>query len=212
MTRKKRETHFIDPETIKENVSKSKYEKDKKDQLLHFSLTLNDLLSKKDIHQEEVGKSLDNLYGVEFADKVNIGVTSISLYRNGSRFPSTTYIDRIANALGVSREYMLGKSEVKKFDNIELNKMFGLNDNAIEMLQLSIPKESINTIFDNDLDSINYLFEEISEYKKKVSKLNELVNNNASDFDIVWAKREVSIESHCLQDAFIDLINKNINR
>ena len=200
MTRKKRETHFIDPETIKENVSKSKYEKDKKDQLLHFSLTLNDLLSKKDIHQEE------------FADKVNIGVTSISLYRNGSRFPSTTYIDRIANALGVSREYMLGKSEVKKFDNIELNKMFGLNDNAIEMLQLSIPKESINTIFDNDLDSINYLFEEISEYKKKVSKLKELVNNNASDFDIVWAKREVSIESHCLQDAFIDLINKNINR
>lgn len=196
MKRKTRIANQVDENIIKENVEKTKYDKEKKDQLLKFAIRFNDLLFEKNIHQEK------------FAEKVGIGVTSISKYRNGLSFPKFEFIEKIAKELNVSPEYLLGKSETKEYKNNQISKLFGLNDNAIDVLSVSFNKEYINTIFDNDIDSVNYFMEKLKNYvdaqnKQKIIK---------DDLESCWNKNEIDFNRYCLLQSFIDLIDENIKR
>lgn len=194
MERKEREKNHIDTEIIKENVSNTKYPDDIKKMLLCFSLKINDLLFEKGISQEE------------FSNMTKIGQTSISKYRNGTALPKQENIDIIAKALGVSSEYLVGKSETKDYSYKQLNKLFGFNDDTINNLSSCFNKEYLNNIFNGDVDSINYFLERLknyvdakSEYEKETESLNK-----------AWDKNKVDEAKYYLTNSLIDLIDENL--
>lgn len=196
MKKKNRIVNLIDDATIRENVSKTKLSPDMKKQLESFAIKFNNLLYEKEIHQ------------AVFADKVNIGVTSISKYRNGTRMPKMEFIEIIAKELNVSVEYLLGKSEVKNFNNIALNKRFGLNDNSINNLDIIFNKKYLNVLFDNNLDDINYLLEEIKNYENDLNELKQ-INKNGKHYNIevIEKKQNLKYTKFRLRDALTDLID-----
>lgn len=200
--RKKRivNTSSKEENTIYSNIKNTSYSEEDKARLKVATERLNALLEEEQVSQ------------VELASILNISSGAMSKYTTGSGFINVEFLPRFAKFFDVSTDYLLGISEVKKHSNNELNKRFGLNDNAIDMLDVSFPKESINAIFDNDRESINYLFETIKDYKDEIKKFKKLTDNKANDLDIGFAKHNVTIAKYCMQDAFLDLINENINR
>lgn len=194
MERKEREKNHIDAEIIKENVSNTKYPNNIKGMLLSFSLKINDLLFEKGISQED------------FSNITKIGQTSISKYRNGTALPKQENIDAIAKALGVSSEYLLGKSETKDYSYKQLNILFGFNDDTINNLSGCFNKEYLNTMFGGDLDAINYFLEKLknyvdakNKYKKETKELNK-----------AWNKNIIDEAKYYLTNSLIDLIDENL--
>lgn len=194
MERKEREKNHIDPEVIKENVNNTKYTNDIKQMLLCFSLELNSLLYKKEISQED------------FSKITKIGQTSISKYRNGTALPKQENIDIIAKALGVSSEYLVGKSKTKDYSYNQLNKLFGFNDETINNLSSCFNKDYLNNMFGGELDSINYFLERLknyvdakNEYKKEKKELNK-----------AWDKNKIDEAKYYLTNSLIDLIDENL--
>ena len=195
MERKEREKNHIDTEVIIENVKKiKKYPKDKKEILLNFSLKLNDLLFEKGISQEK------------FAEMSNIGETSISKYRNGTALPKQENIDAIAKALGVSSEYLVGKSETKDYSYKQLNKLFGFNDDTINNLSSCFNKEYLNNIFNGNRDSINYFIERLKNYVDIKNKYKK----ETKTLDKIWYKNKIDEAGYYLKKSLIDLIDENL--
>lgn len=195
MERKEREKKHIDAEKIKENVAKNKrYSKDKKEILLSFALNLNDLLFEKEISQEK------------FEDMCNLGGTSISRYRNGLTLPKQENIDAIAKALGVSSEYLVGKSETKEYSYNQLNKLFGFNDETINNLSSCINKKYLNNMFSGDVDSINYFLERLKDYVD--TKRN--YENETKTLNKTWYKNKIDEAKYYLTNALIGLIDENL--
>lgn len=195
MERKEREKNHIDTEVIIENVKKiKKYPKEKKEILLNFSLKLNDLLFEKGISQEK------------FAEMSNIGETSISKYRNGTALPKQENIDAIAKALGVSSEYLVGKSETKDYSYKQLNKLFGFNDDTINNLSSCFNKEYLNNIFNGDRDSINYFIERLKNYVDIKNKYKK----ETKTLDKIWYKNKIDEAGYYLKKSLIDLIDENL--
>lgn len=120
--RNKREVHEVDPVVIAENImelhggiecNKARY---------NFAIRLNDLLKKKEIDQEK------------FAKDIEIGVGTLSNYRKGIREPSLTVLEKMADKLDVSTDYLSGKSECPNYDFDDINKKIGLSQQALEEL------------------------------------------------------------------------------
>lgn len=187
---------------IEENINDAKYNDDVKELLRLQTQRLNELLEEKQIPQDE------------FAKKVGIASGTLSNYCSGKVLIKSEFLPKIAKALNVSTDYLLGVSEVKKYSYNELNKRFGLNDNAIEVLETSFPKESINEIFDRQRDSVNYLFEEIKNYKDIKKELNKLEKSNDknSQLKIATKKYDLRKTKIDLELAFLDLIDEKVDK
>lgn len=187
---------------IEENINDAKYNDDVKELLRLQTQRLNELLEEKQIPQDE------------FAKKVGIASGTLSNYCSGKVLIKSEFLPKIAKALNVSTDYLLGVSEVKKYSYNELNKRFGLNDNAIEVLEISFPKESINEIFDRQRDSVNYLFEEIKNYKDIKKELNKLEKSNDknSQLKIATKKYDLRKTKIDLELAFLDLIDEKVDK
>lgn len=99
----------------------------------------------------------------------SMGVTrqTISLYCNGQSTPDIDIFAKIADYFNVSFDYLLGKSESKKRENVDINKKTGLSDESIKILEEIWTKKefyypSIRTI--DELIKNKELIEMISEY------------------------------------------------
>lgn len=66
----------------------------------------------------------------------SIGVTrqTVSLYCTGQSAPDIETFDKIADYFDVTYDFLLGKSESKKRENVDIHKRTGLSDKAIEIL------------------------------------------------------------------------------
>lgn len=70
-----------------------------------FKKRLKNLRESKGWTQEELGK------------KLHLGKSSISMYEKGDRVPSHDILLNIADIFDVSVDYLLGKTEVKNYNN-----------------------------------------------------------------------------------------------
>ena len=66
-----------------------------------------------------------------------VGVTrqTISLYCTGQSTPDIDVFVKIADYFNVTYDFLLGKSEAKKRENVDINKRTGLSDEAINILE-----------------------------------------------------------------------------
>lgn len=62
-----------------------------------------------------------NLKQNELAEKLFLDRTSISKYETGKQIPETPTLEKLANFFDVSVDYLLGKSEYRKFNPEKLN-------------------------------------------------------------------------------------------
>jgi len=116
--RQKRAIHEVDPLVIEETIGGGEETR------LIFSTRLNELLSKKEITQENLAKNTE------------LSMSSISSYRNGKAEPKITALNKIAKFLNVSTDYLLGNAKYPSTDpNIKnIIAYTGLSDDAINSL------------------------------------------------------------------------------
>lgn len=191
--RNKREVHHIDTAEIEENIKKLQGGIEENKARYNFAIRLNDLLKEKGIDQDK------------FANDIDISVGSLSNYRKGTREPSLTVLEKMANKLEVSSDYLVGKSECPNYDFDDINKKIGLSQQALEELykfQHDISKfhedEKVDikrdmTISDMHKDLLKrlsqmiensgylyFLFERIENYIERTKELNKIIEKEKS--------------------------------
>lgn len=106
-----------------------------------FRKRLKLLRERKGLTQEELGK------------KLHLGKSSISMYERGDRVPNHDILVNISNLFDVSIDYLLGKTEIKKYtepfeDKIE--KQIFIKLKKINPKQKKILLDISNIIFPDD--------------------------------------------------------------
>lgn len=70
-----------------------------------FGKRLKNLRENAGFTQEQLGK------------KLNVVKSNISMYENGTRIPNADILEQLSKIFDVSIDYLLGKTDVKKYDN-----------------------------------------------------------------------------------------------
>ncbi|WP_147539196.1 helix-turn-helix domain-containing protein [Anaerotruncus rubiinfantis] len=78
---------------------------------------------------------------VEYAKHLGIARATIGFYENGERIPDALTLRDIAQRCEVSTDWLLGVTDTRKTDNIEISKATGLTDAAIQMLAFCVSDE-----------------------------------------------------------------------
>ena len=143
-----------------------------------------------------------NYKGKEFATYVGLSASVISLYASGKRIPRTNELQIMANKLGVSTDYLLGKTDCLTFSAQEINKIIGLSENAMKTLamlnhnieeiqDLMDPMEVSNVhknkldIFSSfiaDISNFSMFLTQIESYVRTKQKINETNNDKEKEF------------------------------
>jgi|GEM_PF-2901242 DNA-binding helix-turn-helix protein len=108
----------------------------------------------------------------DLADKIGVNRATISFYEKGKRKPDIEMFIKIANALNVSCDYLLGYSNSPTREHHETKEITGLSGKAIKELQTLAIEANKNTekidcfneICKLDHYTINYLLENNSKY------------------------------------------------
>jgi len=198
--RKKREVNTTEKDIllIEDNIANTKYDDENKKLLKLQTQRLKEELEKQQISQ------------IELSNKSGVSTGAISKYASGKALINVEYLPKIARVLKVPTDYLLGISNVKKNNNDEINKRFKLNENAIDNLDICFNKESLNIMFDNDIDSINFLLEKIEEYKSAYNRYDKCKVENQKQKAILFEKNNMTMSKLLMQQAFLDLIDEHI--
>lgn len=70
-----------------------------------FGKRLKNLRENAGFTQEQLGK------------KLNVVKSNISMYENGTRIPNADILEQLSKIFDVSIDYLLGKTDVKKYEN-----------------------------------------------------------------------------------------------
>lgn len=61
-------------------------------------------------------ETMTNYSQKEFAEKVNIAANTYNGYETGNRMPNLQVVTLLADALGVSVDYLLGRTNIKNYE------------------------------------------------------------------------------------------------
>lgn len=200
--RKKRNVATTEKDTleIEKNIANTKYDEETKKLLRIQTQRLNEEMEQQQISQTDLSKRSFTSSG------------AISKYSSGKGLINVEHLPRIAKVLGCPTDYLLGISNVKKNSTDDINKRFKLNENAIDNLDTCFNKESLNVLFDNDLESVNFLLEKVAEYKSAFNR-NEKVKKESDDQKtILFEKNNLVSAKYFMQQAFLDLIDEHLKK
>lgn len=103
----------------------------------------------------------------DFAEKVGISRPTVGFYESGDRIPDALTLKQIAEACGVTTDYLVGLSDNKTAENFEAGARFGLSDDALLHLEYfktehahQMKKHPFRGQFLTSLDVLNRLLEE----------------------------------------------------
>ena len=131
MARARRIPHSVDYMVIRENVDK----RGGSETMYMFATRLNELMENKGIYQFQMSIDTD------------IPTGSISKYRNGRNEPSATNLNKIAEYLEVSTDYLLGNTENPTTDEnlLSVCNFTGLSQKALEnILEIKASNERLS--------------------------------------------------------------------
>lgn len=202
--RKKREICPTDSNEILANVENTSYTDLEKERLRFQAFRLND-----EMVNQQIGIP-------ELVEKTGISQGAISQYKTGKVLIKEELLQPLCTALGVSRNYLRGTANSKRYEYEELNKMFGLNDNAINNIIHLKNKELLNLIFDNDDIELQFLLDQTMEYviaKNKLKKFEEeYVDDDRIEYNEKYIKLygDVRLASFNMSEEYIRLIENNL--
>ena len=70
----------------------------------------------------------------EFAERLGVARSSISLYETGDRVPDIRFLDKVIEEFGCSYDYLMGRSAAARNENVDISKATGLNDEALSIV------------------------------------------------------------------------------
>lgn len=78
-----------------------------------------------------------NLTQKDLADKLNISKGSIAMYETGKRSPDNEILSIIADFFGVSTDYLLGRTDIKKYNEefLAFNSTEHLTDDDLKLVK-----------------------------------------------------------------------------
>jgi transcriptional regulator with XRE-family HTH domain len=123
--------------------------------MITLSDRLKELRKENNMTQSDLGKIL------------GVGKTTISMYENGNSTPNDEIKLKIAEYFNVSLDYLLGKSEIKNYNNLDtpMNKIHKLvKENGINTLAAHYEGEEFT---EDDLEDIENFIKYVISKKKK---------------------------------------------
>lgn len=172
-----------------------------------------------DVFKEKLKKSRINagFSQDDLADAIGVNRATISFYEKGTRKPDIDIFIKIADALNVSCDYLLGYSNSPIREQHETKEITELSDKAIEELQILAIETNKNTeeidcfneICKLDHYTINYLLENNSKYhffndignflffkerNKKLIELNQPIINDDLGYTMTIKQWETSFK------------------
>ena len=102
------------------------------------------IMTTKEIFPQRL-KTLREEHGLsqtELAIKIGISRGSISFYENGSRIPDIEILSKMQDFFNVSFDFLLGKSNNRNNENVNIGKITGLSDKAIKALNLYLTENN----------------------------------------------------------------------
>lgn len=147
----------------------------------------------------------NDMFDYDFAKLAGVSKTSMSAYINATSEPTAVSLLKIAKAMNISVDHLLGKKKFKSpHDDVEyIHKITGLSEEAIMNLK------RINGTYKSSLiDVINFLIEEDPYYPEEeylYSRLVEIDNDNITEEEKNKLKNEVEKEI----DKYNELEKKN---
>ena len=131
----------------------------------NFKKRFKELLFEKGFDDKTSDTALEN--------KLKIHRTTIGKYRQGNALPNLETCIKLANYFDVSISYLLGKTEVRKADNIVIGERLGIDDQAIQNIE-SIKR--FNQTFNNRYNDIfSDIFTNVDLYKNVVNGIDEML-------------------------------------
>ena len=74
----------------------------------------------------------------EFAQFLGISRATVGFYENGERVPDALVLRQIAERCGVTTDYLVGLSDNRGIDNVNIGRITGLSDAAIDVLKTAV--------------------------------------------------------------------------
>lgn len=177
-----------------------------------------------------------NYKQVEFAEFVKIKPSTISLYVNGKRIADNNELQKMSRYLGVSIDYILGRTDCLSFSAQEINKIIGLSENAMKILaMLNHNVEEIQDLMDPmevskvhkskldifssfiaDLPNFSMFLTQIENYVRTKQEINNIRNNKENILNYDTEKEDletrlIGIEGR-IQKSILDSLNKTIEK
>ncbi|MBD7912022.1 MULTISPECIES: helix-turn-helix domain-containing protein [Clostridium] len=123
--------------------------------MIALSDRLKELRKENNMTQSDLGKIL------------GVGKTTISMYENGNSTPNDEIKIKIANYFNISLDYLLGKSEIRNYNNTikpmdKINKL--VKENNINTLAAHFEGEEFT---EDDLEDIENFIRYVISKKKK---------------------------------------------
>jgi len=126
-----------------------------------FPKRLNNLMNDEDISKNMLEK------------ETGIQSETIQNYLNGKTLPNGEQLITLAKYFNVSASYLLGETDVIEADNIEINKILGIDDKTADNLKEII---SINDKYENKYnDILGEIFTNPKLYTDSISNVDKLV-------------------------------------
>lgn len=101
----------------------------------------------------------------EFAERLGIKKSYLSMIELGERVPDAIVIRQIADKLGCSTDFLLGKDEAESHDDSFVCKRTGLSRDAVKILHEAVSTKSNK--YQILVDLFDYLLHEYKTYKKE---------------------------------------------
>ena len=159
---------------------------------LPFPTRFRELLSERDINQQEI------------ADFIGVKRQTIAQWKDGKTAPDIYNFQKLIEFFDIPYEYLLGDTDSRAKENIDVSNTLGLSDESIETLKNWV-RESIEHVDDKGVKCsgiVDYLLSNenfilLVEYVKKS------IDENLSDLDYEKNKFRYEVEMYSKLKGFV---------
>ena len=158
----------------------------------------------KKIFKDRLNETVNDAGGnkIKIAEDAKINRGTLKRYLDGEKLPGEELV-KLAHTLDVSVSYLLGESDAKELDNIDISSKLGIDDDTIHNLE---EIKEINAKYNNEYSNmLGKIFTDTSLYKNSIQKIDLYIKYH-SDAEY---KEEINEEMNSTKKKVIGLGRNN---
>lgn len=158
----------------------------------------------KKIFKDRLNETVNDAGGnkIKIAEDAKINRGTLKRYLDGEKLPGEELV-KLAHTLDVSVSYLLGESDAKELDNIDISSKLGIDDDTIHNLE---EIKEINAKYNNEYSNmLGKIFTDTSLYKNSIQKIDLYIKYHSD----VEYKEEINKEMNSTKKKVIGLGRNN---
>lgn len=145
----------------------------------------------------------------DFANDLKIDPSKYNKWENGKTVPDFATVIKLAKRFDVTVDYLVGNSDVKRWENADISEKTGLSEKAVEMLVgIESIQRTINKISAGELSRTSDLTAE----KIGAQKVSEIMNSDMENDISFQTVLSEFIANNRFYDFFIELIDYSFDK